>query len=222
MTRLPLVVRERSALLLDEAARRQWAELADDPQLRIAELQRVSVASVGIDVGEVNIEAAFGLEYQADFDAPVTDPESGLSVSQYSARMLFASLANTGERPVGLIATSISPHPAAGAAASMERRQVRSLVAGAGENWQLAEEYALDQSGDLVDADGFWDAFRRCLGGCGTTCLTSLGGCLPLGALPAIIACLAATCGYCAAKCAACVACDCGWLCSALAGCCHT
>ncbi|MEV5885274.1 hypothetical protein AB0L74_21510 [Streptomyces sp. NPDC052020] len=220
MTRPPLVVRERTELLLDEDARAQWQELENDPQLRLAELRSASAASVEFDA-PVTIESAFGLVYEADFERPVTDPDSGQSVSQYSARMLFAGLSSPDERPMGLIFADASPYPAAEATASGRGRKVRSLVVPEGGDWQLAEESVLDESGNLVDADGFWDAFRSCIGGCGTTCLASLGGCLPLGALPAIVACLAATCGYCAAKCAACVACDCGWLCRPIVGCCH-
>jgi hypothetical protein len=218
MTKSPLVVWERSELLLDEDARAQWQELENDPQLRLADLRNASATSVGFDA-RVGIKSAFGLLYEARFESPVTDPDSGQSVSQYSARMLFAGLTGPAEKPMGLIFADATPSATAEAATS--GRRVRSLVADEAGGWQLAKEYALDGDGNLADADGFWDAFKSCIGGCGTTCLASLGGCLPLGALPAIVACLAATCGYCAAKCAACVACDCGWLCRPIVGCCR-
>ncbi|NEY32013.1 hypothetical protein GTU99_07335 [Streptomyces sp. PRKS01-65] len=218
MGRSLLVVRERTALLLQEDALAQWRQLENDPQLQLSELLSASAASLALDAQGVGIETAFGLQYEADLERPVTHPETGQSVSQYSARMLFAGLSGPAGTRVGLIYGD--SYPTAEAAASGQGGQIRSLIAPEGGDWQRAEEHAFDQ-GNLVPADGFWDAFKRCLGGCGSTCLASLTGCLVLGALPAIVGCLAATCGACAAKCAACALCDCGWLCRPIVGCCE-
>jgi hypothetical protein len=74
---------------------------------------------------------------------------------------------------------------------------------------------------ELVLVDGWWDRFRNCLGGCGGVCLSALGGCIASGAIPAILVCLAVSCGGCAAKCAACATCNCRWWCRWAVGCCE-
>jgi hypothetical protein len=78
------------------------------------------------------------------------------------------------------------------------------------------------QGNELVLADGWWDRFRNCLGDkCGGVCLSALGGCISAGAIPAILVCLAVSCGGCAAKCAACATCNCRWWCRWAVGCCR-
>lgn len=74
---------------------------------------------------------------------------------------------------------------------------------------------------ELVLVDGWWDRFRRCLGTCGGPCLAALGTCIVAGALPAILACLAVSCGGCAARCSACATCNCRWWCRWAVGCCE-
>ncbi|MFF3653914.1 hypothetical protein [Streptomyces olivochromogenes] len=217
----PNVIWEQGTVLTQESAQNHFDLLHADQEVRLRELQHA--LSVEYATGPTDeIASAVGLEFSGRFDRAVRDRETGLSVAQYTSRLVFGEAPSPEGQRIGLIAATIATHPAAGAAASTEDTVTRALVQG-DRGWINAVEYALDASGDLVVVNGLWDAFRGCLGSsCGGTCLGALGSCLPLGALPAVVACLAATCGLCAAKCAACVACDCGWLCSVITGCCHT
>ncbi len=219
----PNVVWEQGTVLTQESAQNHFDLLRADQEVRLHELQHALSAQYATSSSD-EIASAVGLEYSAQFERAVRDRETGLSVARYTARLVFGEAPSTDDQRIGLMAATIATYPAAGAAASTEETVARALVQRAGDGgWLGADEYELDPSGDLIAVRGLWDAFRNCLGSsCGGTCLGALGSCLPLGALPAVVACLAATCGLCAAKCAACVACDCGWLCSVVTGCCHT
>jgi hypothetical protein len=95
------------------------------------------------------------------------------------------------------------------------------LLEAPGGNPQRIIESTLRQ-GALVEADGFWDRFKACLGGCGGTCLAAVPTCLAAGGnIIAIVGCLAVQCGSCAAKCLACATCNCSWWCRWAAGCCE-
>ncbi|MFH9400591.1 hypothetical protein [Streptomyces sp. NPDC017638] len=219
MSRGAPVVRELASVLANQAAQDEFNTLRDDQAARLPELQHALSAQFAAGQA-AEISSAIGLDFNARFERPVSD-QNRSRVEEYSALMVFGEVPSTEVNRIGLMATRIATHATVGADPVSEDPVVRALVQRDG-SWLLAEEFTLDDSGDLVPADGLWDAFKNCLASkCGGTCLGALATCLPLGALPAVVGCLAATCGLCAGRCAACVACDCGWLCSVVTGCCH-
>jgi len=74
-------------------------------------------------------------------------------------------------------------------------------------------------SGDVIEAESWWSAFRTCLTHrCGSACLSALVTCS--GTWAAYFWCLVAKCGGCVVKCAGCSTCDCRWWCKWAVGCC--
>ncbi|MGW5279383.1 hypothetical protein ACWERI_07985 [Streptomyces collinus] len=222
MPEKPLTRAENVAYLSAEAALDRWHLFGTDPGLRVAELQQAAAAHAGISGVDVSNSSAAGAEFHTVLQRPVMDRDTGSHVAEYTTSMVWVDLGGTDGGRVGLMGASVATSPAAGAATDPPRRAVRALFQDGG-GWDTAKEYAIDDaSHSLREADGLWDAFKACIGGCSGPCVAALPGCLAMSAtLPAAVVCLAVACGGCAAKCAACAVCDCGWLCSFAVGCCH-
>lgn len=206
-------------MLTNESALHEFDLLSSDSEAQLSQVKRALAAQFAPGSAQ-DIQSASGLQFSAGFERPVR--RDGVTVAEYSASMLVGELPSTEVGRIALMATTFATRPVVGAAPIPGEPAVRVLIQ-RDNSWLNPDEYALNTNHELELADGFWDAFRGCLSDrCGSVCLGALATCLPMGALPAVLGCLAVTCGGCAARCAACVACDCGWLCSAVVGCCHS
>ncbi|MFD9339658.1 hypothetical protein ACFWBF_35560 [Streptomyces sp. NPDC060028] len=228
MSKQATIRSERLTLLGNEQALQLWDALSGDPELQVDQLveevgrYRASSAAgvAGMSPSQAGITTASGVEYSMEFTRPVKEPDTGATASGFRAQLLFGALGGEEGQQVGVMATTMSALIPGGDTVTALNKVVRAIQQGQPGDWATAKEYALDPHRGLIDADGIWDAFRGCLGGCGGTCLAALTACLAAGALPAVAACVAISCGGCALRCAACVACDCGWFCRWAVGCC--
>ncbi|MCX5174323.1 hypothetical protein [Streptomyces virginiae] len=224
---------EQLTLQGNEQALQAWDALSVDRELHvdqlIAEVQRYRASSAAgvaqVSPSQAGILTASGVQYRMEFDRPVKVPETGATVSGFTTHMLFGELAGGEEgQRVGIIATTMFALAPGGDTVTALNKVVRAIEqgqqGGQRRSWAEATEHAFEPDRGLFVADGIWDAFRGCLGGCGGTCLAALTACLAAGALPAVAACVAISCGGCALRCAACVACDCSFFCRWAVGCC--
>lgn len=222
----PLIREESMAYLSADVAADRWQQFGADPDVHMDELLEAISRRAGRSARDLS--GATGIDFHTGFERPMMAPYTDTNVAVIDMTMLVADLGGDEGERVGIIGTSTATAPARGVDTTSPTRDVR-IVMQQGGPWTTAAEFRLDDARqdddarrELVAADGVWDAFRGCIGGCSGPCLAALPGCLALAAtLGGAVVCLAAACGACAAKCAACALCDCGFLCRWAVGCCN-
>ncbi|MFI8265059.1 MULTISPECIES: hypothetical protein [unclassified Streptomyces] len=219
----PTVLNERLSIHTAADAAAQWNELSSrhpelsqlltgvQARLGLADLEALDALSGGV----VGYSTETILSGNVPVPAELAGTDKGTAVNKLTATIVAKTYEGTGSEQVAACATVLRGDPS-----GEEIVDAFVLVGQKGSLIDTAEELVAGEAGTLVPRDGWWDALTRCLGGCGSTCLSAAVGC-PKPSWQIFLICLAGRCGLCVVKCAACATCDCTWWCRIGVGCCN-
>ncbi|MEW2417847.1 hypothetical protein AB0953_29605 [Streptomyces sp. NPDC046866] len=219
----PTVTNERLSIHNEADAAALWDELAarheELPTLLKGLQSRLGLANPeALDAlagGVVGYSGEMTLSGNVHPPASLPTTEQDMQVNKVTATLVAKTYEGAGNQQVAACATVLRGDPA-----GKEEVDAFVLIGQKGSLLDTADELVAGPAGTLVPRDGWWDALTKCLGGCGSTCLSAAVGC-PKATWQIFLICLAGRCGLCVVKCAACATCDCTWWCRIAAGCCH-